>query len=78
MQQSVIEVIKEIVEVDFNLPVENITLDTKLVDIGIDSLESFNMLYSLERTYDIRFDNKFTPETVGELVDEIERLRKEE
>lgn len=77
MNQTVLDVIKEIVESDYGLTIdESITINSKIEDLGIDSLESFNLLYSLERIYKIEFENKFTPVTIKEVINEIEKLRK--
>lgn len=76
IMQPVIEVIKEIIEVDYFLPIpENFDRNTVLNDVGLDSLESINMLYSIERIYKINFGNEFLPKTVGDLIDKIEELR---
>ena len=75
MEQPLLDLIIEVIKNDFGITTE-ITLETKIGDIGIDSLEAFNLLYSIEETYKIRFDIKFIPETVQDIVNEVERLRK--
>lgn len=75
MNQTVVDTIKEIVETDYGLTIHpNITIESKIEELGIDSLESFNLLYSLERIYGVQFENKFTPITIKDIVTEIEEL----
>lgn len=71
-----LEYVKQYYKEVFSLDTTGLTLDSKLVDTGIDSLESFNLLYEIENTYQIRFNQKFAPITIGDVVTEIENLRK--
>lgn len=76
LEQTVIDLIKEIVTNDFKVELpDDVSEDTCIKDLGIDSLEAFNLLYSLEQEYRIRFSPKFLPITVGDLINEVDRLR---
>ena len=73
-----IKTLKEILIEEFSIlkeTVDTFTEDTKFEDIGIDSLDAFSLLQILENVYDIKFNNKFTPLTIGEIIEEIRRLQ---
>jgi acyl carrier protein len=74
MNKSVDVLINEIINDTFKLNI-TVTRESKLEDLGIDSLEAFNMLYHIENNFNIRFDNKFLPKTVDDIVQEVERLK---
>jgi acyl carrier protein len=78
MKKEPEEFLKEILTIDFRLPISDIkkiTVETHISEIGIDSLEIYNLLFNIENNYRIRFSNHFLPTTVGDLVEEINRLR---
>lgn len=56
---------------------ENITMDTSLSDLGIDSLRAITILYELEEQFDIEIPNELIENirTVGDIVYNIEQLR---
>ena len=58
----------------FQLDPSEFTLNTALTSTGVDSLEAFNLLYEIENTYQIRFDKNFLPITIGDLVNEMDKL----
>lgn len=57
-------------------PVEDITPETRLEDIGVDSLKAINILFELEEEFDIEIPNELIPEmtTVGDIAVCIEGL----
>jgi len=57
---------------------KDITVDenTEFSTMGFDSLDKVEVLMQLEETYDILFDDDMQANTVGELIKEIERLKK--
>ncbi|MEV0135524.1 phosphopantetheine-binding protein [Dactylosporangium sp. NPDC050688] len=64
-----------------HLPIENakpLVPDARLVDLGLDSLRSVNLVLDLEDTFDIEFpDSMLTDATFGTVADleqAIERL----
>jgi acyl carrier protein len=59
------------------IPLEEITLESSLADLGLDSLDALNMAYELELEFDGRLskDDFEGIRTVGQLVALIERGR---
>lgn len=69
-----IELLKEFVKKHVNNPPEQIGVDSKLAEIGIDSLNLLELLFEVEEKFGVRFSNDMPrPETVGELVDTFEK-----
>jgi len=56
---------------------EEISLDTRLDDLGIDSLKAITILYELEEQLHIEIPNELleTVKTVGDIVTGIDRLK---
>ena len=67
-----ISVIAEFKEIDKG----TITVDTKLTDLGMDSLDALNLVFELEEAFDIVIpdENAFETETVADMVSGIEKL----
>ncbi len=57
---------------------KDITLEesTSFDGLGFDSLDKVEVLMQLEEAFDIMFDDDLQVSTVGELIKEIERLKK--
>jgi len=55
----------------------DLTLETRLKDLGIDSLRAITILYQLEEQFDIEIPNELieTIATVGDIVTNIDQLR---
>jgi acyl carrier protein len=52
-----------------SVPPENITLDSRLDEIGVDSLCLLELMFELEEKYNVRLpDNTQKPETIGHLI----------
>lgn len=75
--QNSLEFLKEYYKETFKLDSSEFTLETHISGTGIDSVEAYNLLYALENNYGIRFDSKFMPITIGDLLTEVDRLRME-
>jgi len=78
---SVQDVIFDTIASDARIPRENITLDSTLTDLGIDSLEAIEIVFNLEERFKIGFpdrDPSFDTGTVRGLVDAVERLLAEQ
>lgn len=70
--------LKEFIKSHVDQPPEEITRETCLADAGIDSLNLLELLFEVEEKYGIRFPNDLAqPQTVGELLDILERIRPE-
>ena len=71
-----LELLKEFVKKHVQHPPESISLESKLVDIGIDSLNLLELIFEAEEKFGIRFSNDLPqPETVGQLIEIFEKLR---
>ncbi len=69
-----IALLKEFVKKHVDNPPEQIHVDSKLAEIGIDSLSLLELLFEVEEKFGVRFSNDMPrPETVGELVDTFEK-----
>lgn len=56
---------------------EDLTLETNLKDLGIDSLRAITILYQLEERFEIEIPNELieTMVTIGDIVTNINQLR---
>ena len=62
-------------QINPNLDVDTVTLDTKLVeDLGLDSLTILLMSFAIEKNFEIKFSGTPKFATVGEVVEYIEIL----
>ncbi len=78
---SVQDTIFDTIASDARIPREKVTLDSTLVDLGIDSLEAIEIVFNLEERFKISFpdrDPSFDTGTVRGLVDAVERLLAEQ
>lgn len=59
-----------------NKPVEELTLETTLKELEMDSLDGLNLVFELEEEFDILIpdDKALTMKTIGEMVEGIELL----
>ena len=74
-----LEKIKAIIAEVLNIDADSITADTTFVDdLGIDSLDFFQILIDLEETYDIHIDQQEAEEivTIGDAVETLRRVTK--
>jgi acyl carrier protein len=72
-----LELLKEFVKKHVDNPPENISADSKLLEIGIDSLNLLELLFEAEEKFGIRFPNDTPqPETVGQLIQMFEQLQR--
>jgi acyl carrier protein len=58
------------------IPADKITLDTKLQDLGIDSLDVFTLLFELENAFKISIpdDDVRSLRTVNDIVDGVKKI----
>ena len=74
-----LEMLKAIIAKTLGKNMDNITEKTTFVDdLGIDSLDFFQIIIDLEETYDIRIDQVDAEEivTVGDAVETLRRTTK--
>ena len=69
-----LDLIKDYLARHLDNPPENVTLESRLDEIGIDSMALLELIFELEDKYDIRLpEDVSTPETVGQLIDLVEQ-----
>ena len=68
------EKIAELISEKIDCPVEDITIDTKFSDLGIDSLDLAELAMNLEDEFSITLEMTSDIATVGDLVKKIETL----
>jgi len=58
------------------IPVENVTIESTFADLGLDSLDSVNMLFDLESEFDISIPDEEARniKTVREMVEGVRQL----
>ena len=74
-----LEKLREIIGEVLNIDPDTITADTTFVDdLGVDSLDFFQILIDLEETFDVRIDPEEAEEivTVGDAVETLRRVTK--
>lgn len=55
-----------------DIPREGLSLDTKLEQIGLDSLATIEFMFQIEDGFDIRFDQTGEPPiTVGDVLNQV-------
>ena len=69
VEEKVIELLKEKVDA------EDITLDTKFSDLGIDSLDVAEFVMNIEDEFDIEMEMDQSLTTVGAVVDKINEIK---
>ncbi len=71
--------IKDYLERHLDNPPENLTPESKLDEIGIDSMALLELIFELEDKYDIRQSADIpTPTTVGQLLELMEKYKPSE
>lgn len=71
-----VEKIKELLQENVGIEEENITLETKFSDLGIDSLDVVELLMCIEDEFNITVEPDQSIKTVGDLIKKIESLSK--
>jgi acyl carrier protein len=75
MATNTLEDIKAMLVEEFGLPAEQVRPETKLTELGVDSLATIEFIFLLEDRYKLKFDgDPATVETVGDIAAEIDRL----
>lgn len=71
-----LDLIKDYVERHADNPPGNLTPESKLDEIGIDSMALLELIFELEDKYDIRLPEDIpTPTTVGQLLELMEQYK---
>lgn len=73
---NVLDLIKNYLDRHLDNPPENMTPESRLDEIGIDSLGLLELIFDLEDQYKISVPQDIpTPETVGQLIEIIEQYK---
>jgi len=69
--------VAEIISNTVDCPLQDIVMDARLEDLGLDSLKAITVLYDLEEEYDIEIPNELieSMHTVADIVTNIDILR---
>lgn len=78
MSKNTVEIVTAFIAREQSYSPEDITLTTRLTDLGIDSLQAIIMFYEFEEQFDVKIPIELieTTETVGNVVDLLEELTK--
>lgn len=73
---NTLDLIKEYIDRHIDNPPAELTLDSKLDEIGLDSLAMLELMFELEDKYGIHVPNDtLKPETVGQFVELVEKFK---
>ena len=73
------EQLREIMQARIDTPPEQITRESRLEDIGVDSLLLLDLMFELEDKFHVKLPNDMPrPETVAELITVFEELKPSE
>jgi acyl carrier protein len=73
---NTLDLIKDYLERHLDNPPENLTPESRLDEIGIDSLGLLELIFDLEEQYKISVPQDIpTPETIGQLIEIIEKYK---
>ncbi len=71
-----LELLKEFFKKHLENPPENVTFDTRLDAIGVDSLTLLELIFEMEEKFGVRVPNDMPqPETIGQLIEYFEKLK---
>lgn len=78
MSEEIAQRVISVIAAAQKLPREEISVDSTFEELGIDSLDSVNLLFALEEEFDIDIpDIAKEIKTVGKMVESIERFLSE-
>ncbi|MDQ7988563.1 MAG: acyl carrier protein [Candidatus Dactylopiibacterium sp.] len=76
MHTETLQQLHDFIKRRVNNPPETIALDSRLEEIGVDSLTLLDLMFDLEDKFGVRMpDDLPRPETVGELIEIFEKLK---
>ena len=72
---STLAKVQEMLVAEFDLGPEQVAQESKLADLGIDSLATLEFLFKLEEEFGLDLNSDPTPvETVADIASEVDRL----
>lgn len=78
-QASCFQRVRQVVAANQRLPLEQVTLDTRLADLSMDSHDRITLLFEIESEFDIVVPNEVGEiQTVRELAEGVARLLAEQ
>lgn len=69
----ILEKIKKIIAEQIDIEEESITEDTSFEALGVDSLDLFEIIISVEEAFDVQIEDAEAIKTVGDAVEFVEK-----
>ena len=63
--------IRTIIAKQLARPLEEILAETRLNELGADSLDQVEIMMTIEDTYNIKMADDFKPETIGQVIEYV-------
>ena len=76
MPSNVTEEVLDVIAETQRMPREKITLDSRLEELGMDSMDAVNILFALEEKFDITIPDEAAKQirSVREMVEGVQRM----
>jgi acyl carrier protein len=76
MSESIEQRVLRVIAKTQRLPIEKVTIDSSFEELGIDSMDSINILFDLESEFEIEIDDEKAKEIrqIREMVDGVTLL----
>ena len=76
MSETIEERVLRVIAKTQRIPLEKVTVDSSFEELGMDSMDSINILFDLESEFDIEIDDEKAKQirTVREMVEGIKQL----
>ena len=76
MSDELIERVRQVIATSKRIPVERVTIDSTFEELGIDSMDSINILFDLESEFDIEIKDEDAKkiQTIREMIDGVTYL----
>lgn len=76
MSETIEERVLKVIAKTQRIPLDKVTVDSSFEELGMDSMDSINILFDLESEFDIEIDDEKAKQirTVREMVDGIQQL----
>jgi acyl carrier protein len=71
-----LDLIKDYLNKHMDNPPEDLTVDSRLDEIGVDSLALIELIFEMEEKYNITVPQDIAkPETIGQLIETVEKYK---
>jgi acyl carrier protein len=72
---STLVTVQEMLMAEFDLKADQVAPESRLAELGIDSLATLELLFKLEERFGLDLNSDPTPvETVGDIASEVDRM----